>query len=279
MNRTTNPLRDRNGASRRRDRGTAPRIESLEDRALLAANVFTPPNISGLLAAAQHGHNTSVATINTELGALRNQLTAALKASTTQAGATAAVTGILTTFNQSIDAQLRPRFANVANITELSSAKVSADLTSVQTQFAVGSISQATALSQAQTIVSTLNTGPLRASGTSNQALVNRSRQFSTDLNTLGQSLSTTATSPLTIANVSTLTTAQGNAYLADMKASLYGRNAITNALTANVTTLQTEVAAIAAGTGTGTGTVQAQYLAAVSTFNASQQKLLRAIG
>ena len=243
------------------------------------SSTFVAPNISALVAQAARGQDTSTATINTELAALRTQLTAALNASTSASQGTAAITGILTSFNQTIDAQLRPRYGNVASIIELSSAKVLADLTSVQTQLTVGTISQATALSQAQTIVTTLNTGPLRAVGTTTQALVARSQQFSTELNTLGQSLSSTATSPLAIADVSTLTTAQGNAYLADMKASLFGRTNITNALTANVTALETAVAAIAAGTGTGTGTAQAQYLAAVATFNASQQKLLRAIG
>jgi len=243
------------------------------------STTFVAPNISGLLAAAARGQNTSVTTINTELTALRNQLTTAYNASTSLSQGSTAITGILTSFNQAIDAQIRPRFANVANIIELSSAKVAADLTSLQTKVAVGTVTPTDAINQGRVIVSTLNTGPLRAVGTTNQALVNRSQQFSSYLNTLGQALATTATNPLSIANVSTLTTAEGNAYLADMKASLYGRTNVTNILTANVTTLQKAVAAIAAGTGTGTGTVQAQYLAAVAAFNASQRNLALAIG
>jgi len=245
------------------------------------SSTFVPPQISDLLAGARSGHNTADATINRELGALRSQLLTVLNSGASQSAITASATGILTGFDQQINAQLRPRYPNVASIIQLSGAKVQAYLTSLGTQLALGTITQSAALTQAQHRLAALNTGPLRAAGTTNEALVGRSREFSAYLNILAQALGTPATNPLTIGQVNTLTRASGNAYLADMKASLFGHSNLTNALTSAVTTLQSQTSAIVGGTGSGsgTGTAQVQYQAAAATFNRSLLDLQRSIG
>jgi len=244
-------------------------------------STFAAPDIGDLRAGAQAGHNTASATINRELGALRSQLLTVLNSGASQSVITANVTGILTGFDQQINAQLRPQYPNVASIIQLGGARVQADLTSLSTRVAVGTLTQSAALTQAQQSLAALNTGPLRAAGTTNEALVGRSREFSAYLNTLAQALGTPATNPLTIGQVNTLTRASGNAYLADMKASLYGHSNLTNALTSAVTTLQSQTSAIVGGTGSGsgTGTAQVQYQAAVATFNRSLLDLQRSIG
>src|SRR5208337_7362 len=137
----------RESKGRRGARGRVLLLEHLEDRRLLAvaAEPFTGPSLSGLIAQAYHGKDTAQATIKTMLSALQMQLTdgplANLNSGTVDGnGFVSEAQSLVVSYNQNVDQQLA-HFTHIDNMLKLQGQQVVANLVSLNQQSTVGLIS------------------------------------------------------------------------------------------------------------------------------------------
>ncbi|HEV3166138.1 MAG TPA: hypothetical protein VGZ22_19090 [Isosphaeraceae bacterium] len=267
----SNAKRAENRARYRRK--PALRVEALEPRALLAAaaETFTGPSLADLIQLAQQGKNTASAGINRMLQALQTQLDsgplADLNAGTVNGtDFVTEVQNLETSFAQNVDQQLSPEFPNVDKLLKLQGQRIVADVTALNQQSTVGLISSSALATQAQTAINSLTGGPIFSLGTPLSAYVTRTQSFETNLNTLAQSLSSTASPALTVAQVNTTLQAEAEAYRADLHAGLQVTHPNISAMVDSaVTTLENASTTIAQGSGTN---AQAQLMAAITAFD-----------
>jgi hypothetical protein len=230
-----------------------PGVEGLEARALLATGTgaFQAPDLSDLIREAFNGVNTAPAAINREVQALGAQLItgplADLKAGTVDGdGFIQEVSTLVTSYETTIDQQLSARFPTVSKMMTLQGERILADLSSLNQQATVGLITSDQLATDATAAIGNLTTGSLKALGTPFGAYVDRTRTFESDLNTLAGTLSSTATTPLTLAQVDTTLDAEAEAYRADMSGSLVLHPAIDQMVVTAVTDLEDQVDTIA---------------------------------
>ena len=221
------------GFQRKRTQRTRPRVgrifrvEPLEQRALLAASTetFSAPSLNDLIALARQGQDTAPAGIDRMLNALESQLTsgplADLTAGTVNGnGFVTEVQSLVSSYASSVDSQLLPEFPNVDTLLQLEGQRIVADETSLNQQEAVGLISSAALATQAQTAIDALTAGPLLSLNTPLAGYATATQLFESDLNTLAQSVSSTATAPISSAQASTTMLAETLAYQTDIHAS-----------------------------------------------------------
>ncbi|QEH32219.1 Bacterial Ig-like domain (group 1) [Aquisphaera giovannonii] len=237
----------RPGARALRARGF--RVEHLEDRRLLATSPFNAPSLSGLIAEAWQGQDTSRAAIRTMVTALQSQLTGGPLADYTAgtvdgSGLVSEATGLVAGYVQSADSQLLPHFVNIDTILRLQGQKVVADLASLNQQLSAGLITDSDFQTQAKTAIDSLTAGPIKSLDTPVGAYVTTTQAFVTQLETQGQSL-LSGTSAST-ADLTTTFQAAVAAYRADMFAGLLVTHPnIAGRVDASLTTLEDSIAAI----------------------------------
>src|SRR5271166_3182858 len=245
----------RESKGRRGARGRILLLERLEDRRLLAAatETFTGPSLSGLISQAFHGKNTAEAAIKTMLSALQTQLTdgplANLNSGTVKGNVfVSEVQSLVTSFNQNVDQQLLPHFTHIDNMLKLQGQQVVANLISLNQQSTVnpqgtvvGLTSPDNLPTQAGAAINTLTSGPIYSLNTPVSAYVTATQSFETDLGTVTDQLS--ATTPLSLSDVSTTIQAEAEAYRASMDAGLQVTHpGLSSTVNAAVTTLEISV-------------------------------------
>ena len=242
----------RESKGRRGARGRVLLLEQLEDRRLLAT-AFTGPSLSGLISQAYHGKDTAVATIKTMLSALQTQLTdgplADLNSGVVDGnGFVSEVQSLVASFNQNVDQQLLPHFTHIDNMLKLQGQQVVANLVSLNQQSTVnpqgtvvGLTSPDNLPTQAGAAINTLTGGPIYSLNTPVSAYVTETQSFETDLGTVTDQLS--ATTPLSLSDVSTTIQAEAEAYRASMDAGLQVTHpGLSSTVNAAVTTLESSV-------------------------------------
>src|SRR5271157_1185396 len=269
----------RESKGRRGARGRIFLLEPLEDRRLLAAatGAFTWPSLSGLISQAYHGKNTAQAAIKTMLSALQTQLTAGPLAylSSSISSGTPDGNGFVTeaqslvaSYDQNVDQQLLPHFTHIDNMLKLQGQQVVANLVSLNQQSTVGFISNLP--TQAGAAINTLTGGPIHSLDTPVSAYVMATQTFETDLGAVAATL--TATTPLTLPQVSTTIQAESEAYRASMDAGLQVTHPnISSTVNAAVTTLESSFIAIANASPTPSNpTAESDIHAAIATFDST---------
>ena len=215
----------RESKGRRVARGRILLLERLEDRRLLATatEAFNGPSLSGLISQAFHGKDTAEAAIKTMLRALQKQLTAGplhdLNSGTAGNVFITEVQSLVASYNQNVDQQLLPHFTHIDNMLKLQGQQVVANLVSLNQQSTVGLISSGNLPTQAGAAINTLTGGPIYSLNTPIHAYVTETQNFETDLGTVTDQLS--ATTPLSLTDVSTTIQAEAEAYRASMDAGL----------------------------------------------------------
>src|SRR5207249_2030330 len=123
----------------------------------------------------------------------------------------------------------------------------------------------------AQDAINGLTFQPPFVKGGLYRAVVAHTQSLEADLNALVASLATSADNPLTIDEVDTILFAEAEAYRAftDTYLFQYSHPFVSRTIDTDVSTLESQVDAIAAGTSTGAD-VQSQVAAAVATFDGS---------
>ena len=257
-------------------------LEYLEDRRLLAAaaEAFTGPSLAGLISQAFHGKDTAVATIKTMLSALQTQLTAGPLADLNSGavdgfGFVSEAQSLVTSFNQNVDQQLLPHFTHIDNMLKLQGQQVVANLVSLNQQSTVnpqgtvvGLTSPDNLPTQAGAAINTLTGGPIFSLNTPVSAYVTATQTFETDLGVLANTLSSTATTPLTLPDVSTTIQAEAEAYRASMDAGLQVTHpGLSSTVNAAVTTLEDTVETIAS---TNSSTAESDIHSAIAAFDSA---------
>ncbi|SIN75807.1 hypothetical protein SAMN05444166_0675 [Singulisphaera sp. GP187] len=260
-------------SERRRARGRVFHAEVLEGRALLTAATesFTGPALSGLIAEAWRGKNTSAAAINLMVGSLQTQLTKGPLADLTSGavdgnGFIQEVQNLEASFEQDVDRQLLPHFANVDTMIKLQGQRVVADLIALNQQDSVGLLLNTDLAASAKTTIASLTDGPIHALGTPAGVYSSTTQRFESNLKSLVQALGTSATTPLTVAQVAATLTAEAEAYRAEIHAAAQVTHPqISAAVDKAVTNLENTAASIAAS---GTTDAQAKFTTAITTFD-----------
>ena len=269
----------RESKGRRGARGRVFLLEHLEDRRLLAAatEAFTGPSLSGLISQAFHGKDTAQATIKTMLSALQTQLTDGPLANLNSGavdgnGFITEVQSLVASYNQNVDQQLLPHFTHIDNMLKLQGQQVVANLVSLNQQSTVGLISSDNLPTQAGAAINTLTGGPIFSLNTPVSAYVTATQTFETDLGVLANSLSSTATTTLTLPEVSTTIQAEAEAYRASMDAGLQVTHTnLSTTVNSAVTTLESSVIAIANASPTpSNSTAESDIHAAIATFDSA---------
>src|SRR5271157_4891996 len=251
-------------------------LEPLEDRRLLATapEAFTGPSLSGLIAQAYHGKDTAVATIKTMLSALQSQLTdgplANLNSSVVDGnGFITEAQSLVVSYNQNVDQQLA-HFTHIDNMLKLQGQAVVANLVALNQQSTVGLIPSGSLPTQAGVAINRLTGGPIYSLNTPVSAYVTTTQTFETDLGTVAATL--TATTPLTLPQVSTTIQAEAEAYRASMDAGLQVTHTnLSTTVNASVTTLESSVIAIANASPTpSNSTAESDIHAAIATFDSA---------
>jgi Bacterial Ig-like domain (group 3)/Putative Ig domain len=240
----------RESKGRRGARGRILLLERLEDRRLLATatEAFTGPSLSGLITQAYHGKNTGEAAIKTMLSALQMQLTdgplADLNSNVVDGnGFVSEVQSLVASYNQNVDQQLLPHFTHIDTMLKLQGQQVVANLVSLNQQSTVGLIPSGSLPTQAGVAINTLTGGPIFSLNTPVSAYVTATQTFETDLGVVANTLSSTATTPLTLPKVSTTIQAEAEAYRASMDTGLQVTHPnISSTVNAAVTTLESSV-------------------------------------
>ena len=254
-------------------------LEHLEDRRLLAAatEAFTGPSLSGLISQAFHGKDTAEAAIKTMLSALQTQLTdgplANLNSTPSDGnGFVSEVQSLVASFNQNVDQQLLPHFTHIDNMLKLQGQQVVANLVSLNQQSTVGLISSDNLPTQAGAAINTLTGGPIFSLKTPVSAYVTATQTFETNLGVLANSLSSTATTTLTLPEVSTTIQAEAEAYRASMDAGLQVTHTnLSTTVNSAVTTLESSVIAIANASPTpSNSTAESDIHTAIATFDSA---------
>ncbi len=241
----------RKSKGRRPTRGRILLLEHLEDRRLLAT-AFIGPSLSGLISQAYHGKDTAEATIKTMLSALQTQLTdgplADLNSNPMDGnGFIMEVQSLVMSFDQNVDQQLS-HFTHIDNMLQLQGQQVVANLVSLNQQSTVnpqgtvvGLTSPDNLPTQAGAAIDTLTGGPIHSLNTPVSAYVTETQSFETDLGTVTDQLS--ATTPLSLSDVSTTIQAEAEAYRASMDAGLQVTHpGLSSTVNAAVTTLESSV-------------------------------------
>src|SRR5271166_1505457 len=236
----------RESKGRRGARGRVLLLEHLEDRRLLATT-FTGPSLSGLISQAFSGKDTAQATIKTMLSALQTQLTNGPLADLNSGGAAfgdefiTEVQSVVASYNQNVDQQLLPHFTHIDNMLKLQGQQVLANLISLNQQSDVGLTSSTNLPTVAGAAINTLTSGPIFSLNTPVSAYVTATQSFETDLGTVTDQLS--ATTPLSLTDVSTTIQAEAEAYRASMDAGLQVTHpGLSSTVNAAVTTLESSV-------------------------------------
>jgi hypothetical protein len=267
------------GFLRKRTQRTRPRVgrvfrvELLEPRALLAASTetFSAPSLNDLIALARQGQDTAAAGIDRMLTALESQLTsgplADLTAGTVDGdGFVTEVQSLESSYASSVDSALLPEFPNIDTLLQLQGERIVADVTSLNQQSAVGLISSSDLSTQAQTAINALTAGPLFSLQTPLSGYATATQAFESELNTLEQSLSSTATAPITSAQASTTMLAETLAYQTDIHASAQVTHPnISNMVDAAVIDLENSATSIAT---LSSSDAQTALSTAVNTFD-----------
>ena len=250
------------------------RFEALEERALLAASAetFSGPSLNDLIVMARQGHDTAPAAINRVVHALASQLTsgplADLTAGTVNGnGFVTEVQSLEASYAQYLDQQLLPEFPNVDTLLKLQGERIVADMTSVNQQDSVGLISNSQAVTTAQAGINSLTGGPVFSLGTPLSGYVTASQNFESELNTLAQSLSSSATTPLTPSDAGLTMQAEIVAYQTEMHAVLQVTHpVISNTVDMAVDSLLNTAFSVASETSSGAA--QSDITNAISAFD-----------
>ena len=244
-------------------------VECLEDRRLLATGTFNAPSLSGLIAQAWQGKDTSHAAINTMLKALQAQLTsgplADLQAGTVNGdGYVTEVQSLVGSYAQNVNQQLLPHFVNIDQLLLLQGQRMVADAVALNQENVVGQIDDATLTTEAQTAINSLTAGPIYSLDTPVSAYVSTTQLFETELKSVATGLGA-STSPLTTADANLTVQALAEAYRANLHAGLQVTHPnISNEADTAITTLENAAAAI---TSTGTA-AQTELTTAITAFD-----------
>jgi hypothetical protein len=218
---------ERRAQSRRQRRGQVFRVEVLEDRQLLAAAAATSvwPSLSGLIQQAFHGQDTSKAAIDKMLKALQTQLTngplADLKAGTvTGDGFVTEVQTVVADFSQNVNQQLLPHFKNIDEMLNLQALRMYDTMSALNQINTVGLSTATDSVTQAQTVINSLTSGPIFSLGTPLSGYVTTTQIFENQLNSLSNELGTSGTT-LTPADAVVTLQAEAEAYRSTMMAGL----------------------------------------------------------
>jgi hypothetical protein len=268
-------MNDKN-SYRRRGRRRYPQAggaERLETRSMLtlATETFTGPSLTNLIQLASEGNNTAPAAIQLMKQALETQLTSGPLADLTSGavdgkGFVQEVQNLETSYEQNLDQQLSSAFPNIDQILKLAGQAVVADVVSLNQQSSVGLISSSTLATDASTAINSLTHGPIHSLGTPLSGYSSATQSFESDLNTLAQSLSSSATTPLTSAQVSTTVLAEAEAYRATLHAGLQATHPfVSNMVDSAVNALEMTANSVASDT---TSTAQTQLNSAISAFD-----------
>ncbi len=267
--------RERQAARRGRRRRFL--VESLENRQLLATATvtgptFVSPSLSGLIGEANRGVNTGPAVIDTMLSALQTQLTNGPLADLNSAavdgsGFVTESQDLVSSYSQSVDQQLSPRFTHIDQILQLQGQRIVADLASLNQQETVGIITSTSSLSiAAGGAIAALTAGPIVSLETPISAYVTTTQSFETNLSTLVASLNSSGTPSLTLSQVNTTFQAEAEAYRTDMNAGLLVTHPnIAATVGTAVTTLEDTVNTIAAD---NSATALSQLHTAIAQFD-----------
>ena len=244
-------------------------VECLEDRRLLATGTFNAPSLSGLIAQAWEGQDTSHAAINTMLKALQAQLTsgplADLQAGTVNGdGYVTEVQSLVGSYAQNVNQQLLPHFVNIDQLLLLQGQRMVADAVALNQENVVGQIDDATLTTEAQTAINSLTAGPIYSLDTPVSAYVTTTQLFETELKSVAAGLGA-STSPLSTADANLTVQALAEAYRANLHAGLQVTHPnISNEADTAITTLENAAAAI---TSTGTA-AQTELTTAITAFD-----------
>ncbi len=149
---------------------------------------------------------------------------------------------------------------------KLEGQRIVADVVSLNQQSLVGLISSADLTADAQAAISSLTSGAINSLDTPVSGYASATQTFASNLTALAQSLSSSATTPLTPAEVGTTITVETEAYQADLHAGLQVLHPnISNAVDSAVTTLESTASAIAQDNASD---AQSQLTGAISTFD-----------
>ena len=211
----------------RRDRKRRFLVESLEDRQLLATATvagptFVSPSLSGLIAAANRGINTGPTVINTMLSALQTQLMSGPLADLNSGavngdGFVTETQDLVSSYSQSVNQQLLPRFPHINQILQLQGQRIVADLASLNQQSDV--ITSTNLPVAAGGAIAALTAGPIVSLETPISAYVTTTQSFETNLGNLVATLS--SSSPPSLSQVNTTLQSEAEAYRTAMNAGL----------------------------------------------------------
>src|SRR5208337_2507608 len=177
------------------------------------------------------------------------------------------VQSVVASYNQNVEQQLLPHFTHIDNMLKLQGQQVLANLISLNQQSDVGLTSSTNLPTVAGAAINTLTRGPIYSLNTPVSAYVTATQSFETDLGTVTDQLS--ATTPLSLSDVSTTIQAEAEAYRASMDAGLQVTHPnISNTVNKAVTTLESSVIAIANANPTPSNpTAESDIHAAIATF------------
>jgi hypothetical protein len=247
-------------------------IETLEARTMLtAAETFTGPSLSDLILLARQGVDTAPAGIDRMLQSLETQLTNGPLADLSSAavdgdGFVQEVQSLESSYEQNVDQQLSPEFPNVDEILKLAGQAIVADVTSLNQQNTVGLLSSSDLITDAQTAIDSVTDGPILSLGTPLSGYSTATQTFESELDSLAQSLSSSATTPLDPADVSTTLLTEALAYQVDLHAGLEVTHPIiSSAVDSAVDNLENTASAIAQDDSSD---AQSQLESAISTFD-----------
>ncbi|MGZ3383510.1 MAG: hypothetical protein ACXVB5_01160, partial [Isosphaeraceae bacterium] len=151
------------------------------------------------------------------------------------------VQSLVASFNQNVDQQLLPHFTHIDIMLKLQGQQVVANLVSLNQQSTVGLISSDNLPTQAGAAINTLTGGPIYSLNTPVSAYITATQSFETNLGTVTDQLS--ATTPLSLTDVSTTIQAEAEAYRASMDAGLQVTHpGLSSTVNAAVTTLESSV-------------------------------------
>ena len=249
-------------------------VEALEERTMLtAAETFTGPSLADLISLARQGTDTAPAGINRMLQSLETQLTDGPLSDLSSAavdgnGFVQEVQSLESSYEQNVVQQLSPEFPHVDEILKLAGQAIVADVIALNQQNTVGLISSSDLITDAQTAIDSVTDGPILSLGTPLSGYSTATQSFEANLNTLAQSLSSSATTPLDPADVSTTLLTEADAYQADIHAGLEVTHPfISNAVDSAVDSLENTASAISQDDSSD---AQSQLTTAISTFDAA---------
>ena len=178
------------------------------------------------------------------------------------------VQSLESSYEQNVDQQLSPEFPHVDEMLKLAGQAIVADVISLNQQNTVGLLSSSDLITDAQTAIDSVTDGPILSLGTPLSGYATATQTFEANLDTLVQSLSSSAATPLDPADVSTTLVTEAEAYQADIHAGLEVTHPyISSMVDAAVDNLENAASAIAQDDNSA---AQSQLTSAISTFDAA---------